>query len=281
MRKIVVPVDFSISSVKAVENAVTIARRVSGEIGIIHVNKVNSFASIFGGHKTEMNVGVVEKNMEKLVSGIDFKGIPYTTTLRTGSVAKEVGAYAEEAGAFLLAIGTEPTPKSASATWASAELYKIITSAPCPVLSMPLSDRVFDIKKIVVPIDTTITTRHKVPFSAELANFFRAEIFVLGTCVDESPEFVSKLEGYCYQVRKFLNQANVPNEFEFVVGNNIGKMCIDYAIKINADLISIMTEQEPRIVGGFKGTLAEQLVHLSPVPTLSMHKVFEVEQFAY
>src|SRR6185437_1694363 len=203
MRKIIVPVDFSASSVKAVQDAVTIAKKVDGEIGIIHVNKVNSIASIFGSHKTAENVGAVERNMEKLVKSTDFKGLPFTTTLRTGSIAKEITNYAEEVTGFLIIIGTEPTKKNTENGWLAAETHKIISSSPCPVLTIPLSDKPFDIKKIVLPIDTSITTRHKAPFTAELANAFRATVYVLGTCIDESPEFVSKLEGYCYQVRKF------------------------------------------------------------------------------
>src|SRR6202012_674126 len=99
-------------------------------IGIIHVNKVNSFASIFGSHKTAENVGDVEKGMEKLVKSIDFKGVNYTTTLRTGSVGKEIGAYAEESSAFLIVVGIEP---SGETSWVSADAYKIVSSAPCPI----------------------------------------------------------------------------------------------------------------------------------------------------
>ena len=278
MRKIVVPVDFSPSSVKAVEDAITIAKKVTGEIGIIHVNKVNSFASMFGSHKTAENAGDVEKSMEKLVKSIDFKGIDYTTTLRTGSVNKEIAAYAEENSAYLTVIGIE-TPGS-NTSWLSADAYKIISISPCPVISIPFSDKPFDLKKIVLPIDTSITTRHKAPFTAELANAFRAVVYVLGTCMDESPEFVSKLEGYCYQVRKFLNQANTPNEFEFLIGSNDVKMTIDYAKTINADMIAVLTEHEPGQIN-FKGSIAQQMIQSSPIPILSIHKSFDVQNFEY
>ncbi len=278
MRKIVVPVDFSPSSVKAVEDAITIAKKVAGEIGIIHVNRVNSFASMFGSHKTAENVGDVEKGMEKLVKGIDFEGIDYTTTLRTGSLSKEIASYAEETTAFLIVIGVEPADKNSS--WLSAEAYKIISIAPSPVITIPFSDKPFDLKKIILPIDTSITTRHKAPFTAELATAFRGVVYVLGTCIDESPEFVSKLEGYCYQVRKFLNQANVPNEFEFLVGNNAVKMTVDYAKTINADMIAVLTEHEPGTIN-FKGSVAQQMIQSSTIPILSIHKSFDVQQFEY
>jgi len=277
MRKIVVPVDFSSGSVKALENAVIIAKKIDGEIGVIHVNKVKSFASIFGGHKTEGNVGDIERDMQSLIKSVDFKGINVSTTLRTGNVAKEIAQYAEEAPAYMIIIGTHGE-SGHNESWMGSNAIKVITSAPCPVLSMPYSEKPFDLKKIVVPIDTTITTRHKVPFTAELANFFRAEIIVAAVCVDESTEFVNKLDSYCYQVRKFLNQANVPNEYEFLTGNNVTNMTIEYAKKINADMISIMTDQDSSI---FMSSPAQQMVTRSPIPVLTMNSVLEIENFEY
>jgi nucleotide-binding universal stress UspA family protein len=278
MRKIIVPVDFSTSSVNSVENAVNIARKVDGEIGIIHVNKVKSFASIFGGHSTSENVADIEQNMESLIKSIDFKNVKVTHTLRTGNVAKEVVQYAEESNAYMIIIGTHGE-SGHHESWMGGNAYKIINSAPCPVLNMPVSDKLFDLKKIVVPIDTTISTRHKVPFTAELANFYRAEIFVLAVCVDESAEFVNKIDSYCYQVRKFLNQANVPNEYEFVTGSNITNMAIDYAAKIGADLIVTMTDHDSGNL--FMSSHAQQMITKSPIPILTINPVIDVEKFQY
>jgi nucleotide-binding universal stress UspA family protein len=278
MRKIIVPVDFSSSSVKSVENAVRIAEKVEGEIGIVHVNKVKSFASIFGGHTTSESVGVVEKNMESLLQGIDFKGVKVTHTLRTGNVAKEVVQYAEESNAYLIIIGTHGE-SGHNESWMGGNAYKIINSAPCPVLNLPDTAKPFDLKKIVTPIDTTITTRHKIPFTAEFANLYKAEIHVLAVCVDESAEFVNRIDSYCYQVRKFLNQANVPNEYEFVTGSNITQMTIDYAQKINADLIVTMTDHDSGNI--FLSSHAQQLVTKSPIPVLTINPVIDVEKFQY
>jgi nucleotide-binding universal stress UspA family protein len=277
MRNIVVPVDFSSVSVKALECAITIAGRITGEIGVIHVNRVNAFASLFGAGKAADNVGDVEKSMDELLKSTNFRGIKYSHTLRTGSVAKEIASYAEESAAYMIVIGSKQESE-AKPSWMAEYATKVVSTAPCPVLSVPFSQKPFDIRKIVLPIDTTISTRHKVPFTAEIANFFRAEIIVLGTCLDESEEFVSKLDGYCFQVRKFLNQANVPNEYQFVAGSNISKMTIEYATKVNADIISIMTEQDAGIM---QSAYVRQMLAHSTVPVLSMHKAFEAEQFQY
>ncbi len=52
------------------------------------------------------------------------------------------------------------------------------------------------------------------------------------------------------------------------MGGNITNVTIAYAEKINADLIVIMTEQEPQIGSFFLGKFAQQMVNNSPVPVL-------------
>jgi len=49
-------------------------------------------------------------------------------------------------------------------------------------------------------------------------------------------------------------------------------MTIDHAQKVGADLIVIMTEQETAISNIFVGPYAEQMIHKSRIPVLSMHK---------
>jgi hypothetical protein len=57
-----------------------------------------------------------------------------------------------------------------------------------------------------------------------------------------------------------------------IISNNISKDTIDYALKIGADLITIMTEQEtPANI--LLGVHAQQMVNQSPVPILSIHPV--------
>jgi nucleotide-binding universal stress UspA family protein len=46
---------------------------------------------------------------------------------------------------------------------------------------------------------------------------------------------------------------------------------IDYAKSIDADLISIMTEQDNNLSTGIIGPNAQQIVNHSPIPVLSFH----------
>jgi len=58
---------------------------------------------------------------------------------------------------------------------------------------------------------------------------------------------------------------------EFIEADNITEATIEYAKKIDANLISIMTEQETKTSNLWLGPYASQMVNHSPIPVLSIH----------
>jgi nucleotide-binding universal stress UspA family protein len=53
-------------------------------------------------------------------------------------------------------------------------------------------------------------------------------------------------------------------------GSNITDMTIDYAKSINAELISIMTEQGQHPISLLMGPYAQHMVNNSPIPVLTI-----------
>ena len=54
-----------------------------------------------------------------------------------------------------------------------------------------------------------------------------------------------------------------------MIGGNITELAIDYAKKVNADLIAIMTEQTQSAKNIILGPYAQQMVNHSPIPVIS------------
>ena len=48
---------------------------------------------------------------------------------------------------------------------------------------------------------------------------------------------------------------------------------IEYALKVDANLISIMTEQEKTTKNLWLGAYAQQMVNHSPIPVMSIHSI--------
>lgn len=276
MRKIIVPVDFSGDSLKAFHKAVHMAKKLSADIDLLHIKKTRSFASIFSTSKDDREVDV-EKSFEEMLSGINMDGVNVQTVVKSGSsVAKEIVRYAESQEAYLIVMGTHGV-SGFEEFWMGSNAYRVVSSADCPVLSMRGSENITNISRIVLPIDLTATTRQKVPFTLDLAKHFNAEIHVIATCIDETEEFVMKLTSYTAQVARFLTEKGINVVTDFLTGDNVTTMTIEYAKKVDADLIAIMTEQETSMLNAFLGAYAQQMVNHSPIPVLSMHKNTNLE----
>ena len=68
-----------------------------------------------------------------------------------------------------------------------------------------------------------------------------------------------------------MDKYNVKHVTEFIDAHkNLTVSTLEYADKVNADLIVIMTEQEKALTSWLIGNYAQQMLHLSKHPILSI-----------
>lgn len=73
------------------------------------------------------------------------------------------------------------------------------------------------------------------------------------------------------QAETFLQKQNIPYIAETMQSKALADDMLAYADTISADLIVISTEQDQVLSSLFIGTTAQQLVHHSLIPILSVH----------
>ena len=200
-----------------------------------------------------------------------LKGIKLEYVIREGKVSEELAAQALEDQALMIVVGTNGM-SGYEKNWIGKNTYRTITDSPVPVLSVREGfDFRKDLEKIVVPLDSTTETRQKVPFAARMAKTFGSTIHLLGLYTSESKDIRTLVDGYVDQVEKFLDKYEVKHETEFVdASKNLTVTTLEYADKVNADLIVIMTEQEKALTSWLLGNYAQQMLHLSKHPILSL-----------
>jgi nucleotide-binding universal stress UspA family protein len=71
-------------------------------------------------------------------------------------------------------------------------------------------------------------------------------------------------------VSEFLKDKDVNFIVERKIATNITEATIKYALEVNADLISIMTEQDESLTSLVLGSYAQQMLNKSPIPVLSI-----------
>jgi nucleotide-binding universal stress UspA family protein len=155
--------------------------------------------------------------------------------------------------------------------WIGSNAFKMVTYASVPVITVRNDFRITkSIRNILVPIDNTAETLQKLSFVTKLSQFFKSEVHIVATHSSHLKSIQRLSEKYARQAIQYLENNNVKFVQDSIVSNDITKAVISYADQIDADLISIMTEQETPM-NILMGPHTQQLINQSPVPVLSVH----------
>ncbi|MCX6247184.1 MAG: universal stress protein [Bacteroidetes bacterium] len=274
MQPIVVAVDFSNTSIHALEYTIPLANRLKSDIVMVWVDKVAASEGIYTDTSNE-NRTEAKKRFEELIRQYEkevSKEIKLDYKLRKGKIYHELDGLARTIGAMMIVTGAHGI-SGFEEFWIGSNAFKIVTYATCPVITVrhdfPVGK---NIDRILVPVDSSIETLQKFPFIAKLAEMFGAEVHVVATHYSQLKSIQRVAENLADQGARYLGKHKVRMVRDKIISNDITKMTIDYATNMNADLISIMTEQEtPANI--LLGPHAQQLINQSPVPILSIHPV--------
>jgi nucleotide-binding universal stress UspA family protein len=274
--KIIITTDFSETSLLAIKHGGFLAQYTKGEIYLVHIitkhwEKFNVFTPSISVENIEKASSAVEAKLEEVAAVIRQNyGVPVTTVVNTGNPTTEIIKFAKEISAGLIVMGTHGYSAWEDLTIGSNAL-KVITKSPCPVMTMSqFADKV-GYSKIVLPIDTSEHTRHKVVFAIELAKEFSARICAVGLLADDEGSKKPAMEVMLNQVAEAAQAKGVMCETELMEDvKNRAVATVQYCQKVGGDVITIMTDQDAEISGFFLGNYALQVIHHAKVPVISV-----------
>ncbi len=249
MNNIIVGFDFSTGSANAVDLTIDIANKWKSDIRLVYVKKEGEDETPIREEIERRNAGVAHL----------LKDIKLEYVIREGKVSEQLAAQAEEDEALMIVVGTHGM-SGFETNW----------------IGKNISVREdFNFRKalenIVIPLDSTTETRQKVPFATRMAKTFGSTIHLLGLYTSDSKDIKGLVNGYVEQVEKYLDKYEVAHHTEYVdAKKNLTVTTLEYADQINADLIVIMTEQEKALTSWLIGNYAQQMLHLSKHPILSI-----------
>jgi nucleotide-binding universal stress UspA family protein len=266
MKNIIVPLDFSTESLKGIEMGLIIAQKTPVRIQMVYVQKKTDIPSM-----AEEEFRYAEKNFKKLME--EHKGkIPQGSSLnyiiKKGKVYQEIVNQAEAFPDSLIVASTHGA-SGFEELFIGSNANKIISSTTRPVITIRHSTLPATITKIVLPIDFVVETRQKVIFTSFIAKIFGAEIHVVSVTNSKSKKITNRLNAYSAQVCNYLKTKEIEYKTASLFGNSIG-MVIDYAEKINAEMISIINESGDSITDLIIGGEAQQMISKSHIPVLTI-----------
>lgn len=272
MKNILAAVDFSDCSINALEHAVSIAQKGQFDVHMVWVNNPSmTKTTIYSDTSSEL-IDEVKGQFEKLIAKykteLPENKIDYI--IREGKIYREIIDEALEAGSMVIVMGTHGS-SGFEQFWIGSNANKLISLSSVPVITIRAGISVSRLLScIVVPIDSTLETRQKVPFTIFLAKLFDAEIHILALYRTQIKAVRRRIDDYVDQVTGYLEFEAVRYVTRSVEAENITTATIDYAKSVDANLISIMTEQETSPFNLLVGPYAQQMVNNSPFPVLSI-----------
>jgi nucleotide-binding universal stress UspA family protein len=155
--------------------------------------------------------------------------------------------------------------------WIGSNAYRIVSYAPCPVITVRFDYQFdHDIKNVVLPIDATPDTRQKIPFACSLAKALGASLHIVGLNSLTLKSLQRKTSGNVEQAVEYCNKEGIDHTVSEIQSPDVTRAIINHATDNKADIIAIMTEQQRSASGLLIGPQAQQLVNFSPIPVLSI-----------
>lgn len=273
MANIIAAIDFSDCSINALEHAVSIAALGTLDVHMVWVNNPSVTKTTIYSDSSADLIDEIRKQFTKLVdkyspqlpdSTIDF-------VIREGKIYREIIDEAKEMESLCIVMGTHGI-SGFEQFWIGSNANKLISVSPCPVITLRTGvDAKTKMRIILMPIDSTIDTRQKVPFTAYLALLFESEVYVLSIYASKYKSIQKRVDLYTDQVCNYLEEEGIKYHRDVLMCDNLTTGTIEYAKRIRANLISIMTEQETSPFNLLVGPYAQQMVNNSPYPVLSIN----------
>jgi nucleotide-binding universal stress UspA family protein len=272
MQPIIVAVDFSNTSIHAVEYAIAMANRMKSDIFLVWVDKVNPLESVYPDTSNEHRKEA-KKRFEELIGQLGpklAKGLTIDYKLKKGRIYREVDNLARQANAELVVAGAHGI-SGFEEYWIGSNAYKIVSCSACPVITVRHDFAICkSIDRILVPLDGSNDTLQKIPFIVKLASLFKSEVHMVTTHNSHLKSIQRLAEKIAQTAVSYMQRHNIRVIEDSIIANDLTKAVLSYATNVNADLIAIMTEQETP-VNMMLGAQAQQLINQSTIPVLSIH----------
>jgi len=253
---ILIPVDFTDQSLLAVKQSYNLAKYTKSKIIFLYAY--------------EKQANERDADLRQLVSDtVLHSGIPSEYEVVKGNIYKETNRIAAEKKATLIMLGLESRMSLKNVVGHSAS--KMVREAPCAVISIRGKEHRDGCENILLPLDLSPESREKAVIAVQFAHYFGAAIRILSVFSNSDAEYENQLLAYAYQVKQYIKGKGVSCTNKSIGSDNIAETVVEYANKIEADLIMIMNKQELNIKEFFSGTEAQKIVDISNIPVMTVN----------
>lgn len=258
---ILVPIDFTEQSLAAIKQSYNLAKYTHSKIVLLHVYSKT-------GEESYEALNKLTKQTEQ------ESGVPCEFMNIKGDIYEETDRVAEEIKATMIIAGLESHMHFRNIIGSSVS--KLIRKAPCPIITIRGKENRDGCENILLPLDLSSESREKVDVAVQFAQYFGASIRILAIFSPSDAAYENKLIAYSHQVKQFIKSKGIACTNKSIASDNVAETVVEYANKIETDLIMIMNKTVLNVSEFFSGTDAQKIVDISNIPVLTIQPTKKV-----
>ncbi|TYB74456.1 universal stress protein [Bizionia gelidisalsuginis] len=274
MKKIIVPVDFSIHSENALRVAAQIARHQNSEIVVVHMMGISDAKLIKEGNDSIEGLFLIKLTRKRFTEFLDkdyLEGLTIHDTVKNYKVFSELDDVAKEYGGDLIVMGSHGT-SGVSEVFVGSNTEKVVRTASVPVLvikeetNFNPSDAVFACDFKVESLDVY----NKVSGMFKLLDIKLHLLYV--NLPGQNYKSTDQIEKQIIEFIVSLPEDDkiLPEDVTIYADFSVEQGVFNFANKIKADVISIPTHGRSGLAHFFSGSIGEDIVNHSKIPVLTV-----------
>lgn len=272
IRKILVPIDLSQTSLNALDTAAAIARKHNATLQLLNVIEpgFESFANENNGHLSTLTnsadvltalSATIQQHNELKSKIIQLEGNVTDTIIKHSFLHR----------CDLIVMGTHGASGYRNG-FIGSNTYSVTKHSPCPVLTVPPIKQYHSFQKIIFPVRpvTGALLRY------DIASHFLSPssvIDVLGLWYGKLERETNLLEKVIDEIQKQLETDKIKAKPVWGLGQSIAEDVLHYAQQTNPDLVIITSVLDVITKPGFLGPHTQKILNCSKSPVLCLKKI--------
>jgi nucleotide-binding universal stress UspA family protein len=272
---ILVPVDYSETSLNALEYAAKMTQVYQANLHIIHVIDPDIYLT-FSPNGIELDLTqetIVEREEKKLQALADDILTQYQISVShkcvTGNVVNLINEEATNIQCDLIIMGTHGL-SGIKSFFMGTNAYDVSKKAICPVLTVPDNKKWIHLKRILFPIRSVPNALEKYTFARKIIGKYNAELIVLALLDDDSTHKTGYLDVELKALYQQLQTDNINSYSIFTYTDSVAYTALRKAEELAVDLMIITADFDTSIESFFTGPYTQQVLNHANVPVLSI-----------
>ncbi len=266
---ILVPYDFTEIADNAVQHAILASKRLDAGIILLHIAKKESL------------IADLEKQLfEKAESFHSKWGVQPDIKVKEGSIFKTINEVVGESNCILVVMGTHGMKglQKLTGSWA----LKVIIGSQIPYLVVQAPPKGDDYQNVVFPVDYKTENKEKLKWVEFINKMFKTKVHIYATASKEGI-LDSRTKANVVFSKRFMEEKGIDYELVLAEGeSSFSQETIQYAEKINADMVLVMTTRDISFHDYVLGAYEQYIIaNSAQIPVLVINPRTDLMKYGY